>query len=194
KAAGLAIDPRETKTLGVAGVDYDGGGRAGLYFINDPGRNRLFRNRRGGTFGEGTDETGSGAFGGHPPPGLGAAVGDPFGDGRSSLFVTNFGGEPNSFYRNVEGSLFEDAGASTGTAQIGFPFVRWGTHFADFDNDGWPDLYAVGGHLAPRIVRIGGRYKSGKTAHVRAGDNRVAQKTRLPRTTRQGRVRERAHT
>jgi hypothetical protein len=32
-------------------------------------------------------------------------------------------------------------------------FVR-GTQFADFDNDGWPDLYAVGGHLAPRLVRM----------------------------------------
>ena len=39
-----------------------------------------------------------------------------------------------------------------GLDRVGLPNVRWGTHFADFDNDGWLDLYAAGGHLAPRIV------------------------------------------
>ena len=58
---------------------------------------------------------------------MGVAVGDPFGDGLPSLFVTNFGAEPNSFYRNVAGTIFEDAGAATGAGRVGMPFVRWGT-------------------------------------------------------------------
>jgi hypothetical protein len=106
-------------------------------------------------------------------------VGDPFGYGIPSLFVTNFGGEPNSFYRNVGGVLFEDAGASTGAGAVGFPSVRWGTHFADFDNDGWPDLYAVGGHLAPRIVRMFARYRNGMARYIEAGDAAYAQPTVL---------------
>ena len=34
-AAGLAMNPAETKTLGVAVLDYDGDGRPDLYFVND---------------------------------------------------------------------------------------------------------------------------------------------------------------
>jgi hypothetical protein len=70
------------------------------------------------------------------------------------------------------------------------PYVRWGTHFADFDNDGWPDLYAIGGHLAPRIVRTVGHYKSGKAAYVEAGDHAFAQKTVLLHNTGRGRFEE----
>ncbi|MCA1610300.1 MAG: CRTAC1 family protein [Thermoanaerobaculia bacterium] len=178
-AAGLAMNPEETKTLGIAVLDYDGDGLPDLFFVNDRVSNRLFRNKGNGTFEETTAETGAGILGPRPRAGMGVAVGDPFGAGRPSLFVTNFGGEPNSLYRNVEGALFEDAGAAAGAAGIGEPFVRWGTHFADFDNDGWPDLYAVGGHLAPKIVRSVGHYKSGKAKYVEAGDSAYTQKAVL---------------
>jgi len=104
--------------------------------------------------------------------------------------VTNFGGEPNSYYRNVEGALFEDAGESLGGAMAGLPSVRWGTHFADFDNDGWPDLYAVGGHLAPRFARVLGHYKSGKAAYVEAGDSAFRQKSVLLHNAGGGRFEE----
>jgi hypothetical protein len=178
--AGLAIPPAETKTLGVAVLDYDGDGRPDLYFVNDRVSNRLFHNRGEGRFEEVTAETGAGVLGEHPRAGMGVAVGDPFGDLRDSLFVTNFGAEENSLYRNVEGALFEDAGKASGAGGVGAQYVRWGTHFADFDNDGWPDLYAAGGHLAPRIVRTLGRYKSGKAAaYVEAGDRAFAQRTVL---------------
>jgi hypothetical protein len=177
--AGLAVPPVETKTLSIAVLDYDGDGREDLYFVNDRVVNRLFHNRGDGTFEETTAETGAGTLGDHPRAGMGVAVGDPFGDGRESLFVTNFGAEPNSLYRNVDGVLFEDVGAASGVADIGLPSVRWGTHFADFDNDGWPDLYAVGGHLAPRLPRLLGHYKSGGAAYVEAGDPAFAQRSFL---------------
>jgi hypothetical protein len=190
KAAGLAMRPADTKTLGVAVLDYDGDGLPDLYFVNDRASNRLFHNKGDGTFEEVTAETGAGVLGDHPRAGMGVAVGDPFGDGRPSLFVTNFGGEPNSLYRNVEGAVFEDASESTGVGPVGFPFVRWGTHFADFDNDGWPDLYAVGGHLAPRIVRWIGHYKSSGSGYVEAGDPSFAQGTVLLHNVGGGRFEE----
>src|SRR5262245_785787 len=177
KAAGLEMNPADTKTLGVAALDYDGDGRPDLFFANDRVGNRLFRNRGDGTFEETTAETGAGVLGDRARAGMGIAVGDIAGDGRPSVFVTNFGGEPNSLYRNVEGTIFEDASAASGAGPVGMPYVRWGTHFADFDNDGRPDLYAVGGHLAPRIVRTVGHYKSGKAAYVELGDPGYAQKT-----------------
>jgi hypothetical protein len=190
REVGLAMDPKETKTLSVAVLDYDGDGKPDLYFVNDRAPNRLFRNRGDGTFQEVTAETGAGVLGDHARAGMGVAVGDPFGDGRPSLFVTNFGAEPNSFYRNVEGTLFEDAGAASGAGDVGLPFVRWGTHFADFDNDGWPDLYAVGGHLASRIVRTIGHYKSSGAKYVEGGDRAFAQPTVLLHNAGGGRFEE----
>ena len=189
-AAGLSIPPAETKTLSIAVLDYDGDGRPDLYFVNDRAGNRLFRNRGDGTFVEVTAETGAGVLGDQPRAGMGVAVGDPFGGGRDSLFVTNFGAEPNSFYKNVQGELFEDAGQVAGVADAGFASVRWGTHFADFDNDGWPDLYAVGGHLAPRMVRLLGHYKSGYAAYVDAGDRSYPQRSVLLHNTGNGRYAE----
>jgi hypothetical protein len=182
REAGLATDPRETKTLTVAVIDYDGDGRPDLFFANDRAGNRLFHNL-GGRFEETTAETGAGVLGERARAGMGVAVGDPFGSGLPSLFVTNFGAEPNSFYRNVSGTIFEDAGAAAGAAEIGMPFVRWGTGFADFDNDGLPDLYVVGGHLAPRSVRLFGHYKSGAAKYVEAGDPAYAQPTVLLHNT-----------
>ncbi|MGE5276624.1 MAG: CRTAC1 family protein [Acidobacteriota bacterium] len=179
REAGLWVDPRETKALGVAVLDYDGDGRPDLFFANDRVTNRLFHNRGEGRFEETTAETGAGVLGERARAGMGIAVGDPFGAGLPSLFVTNFGGEPNSLYQNVSGAIFEDAGRSSGAAEIGMPSVRWGTHFADLDNDGWPDLYAVGGHLASRIVRTLGHYKNSNGKYVELGDASYAQPTVL---------------
>jgi enediyne biosynthesis protein E4 len=157
-AAGLSMPPADTKTLGVAVLDYDSDGRPDLYFVNDRVSNRLFHNRGNGTFEERTAEAGAGVLGTTPRAGMGVAVGDADGDGATDLFVTNFGGEPNSFYRNVEGVIFEDAGSTLGGGSAGLPSVRWGTHFADFDNDGWPDLYVsaawiVDGKVVPLVFR-----------------------------------------
>ena len=123
-----------------------------------------------------------------PAAGMGVAVGDPFGDGRDHVFVTNFGDEPNSLYRNVDGVLFEDAGEASGAgAASDRPSVRWGTHFADFDNDGWPDLYAVGGHLAPEApatVRAlqdrRGRLRRGRGPVLRPERRAASQRRRRP--------------
>jgi len=190
KQAGLALPPSETKTIGVAVLDYDSDGLPDLYFVNDRAPNRLFRNRGDDAFDETTRETGAGLLGETARAGMGVAVGDPDGDGAPDLFVTNFGGEPNSFYRNVEGGLFEDAGKDAGASEVGFPFVRWGTHFADFDNDGWPDTYAVGGHLAPRLVRKHGRYRSSKAAYIEAGDQAYRQATVVLKNLGKGRFEE----
>ena len=35
------------------------------------------------------------------------------------------------------------------------PFVGWGTHFLDYDNDGWLDLLVVNGHVYPQVERAG---------------------------------------
>jgi hypothetical protein len=159
------------KGTGAVLFDYDGDGKPDLFVANDRVSNRLYRNRGDGTFEDVTDETGAGARGAKPRAGMGIAVGDPFGSGRPDLYVTNFSGETNTFYRNVEGALFDEATEQTGTGRQSWPYVQWGTHFADFDDDGLPDLYAVSGHLVPHLLaKIAGFFNGRHLADMFQGD------------------------
>lgn len=150
RVAGVANDGG--KGTGAVFFDYDGDGKPDLFIANDRVSNRLYHNLGSGRFEDVTEETGAGARGGTAMAGMGIAVGDPFDSGWPSLYVTNFAGQDNTFYKNIGGELFEDATAATGTGRASWPYVQWGTDFADFDNDGWQDLYSVTGQLVPKIL------------------------------------------
>jgi len=104
--------------------------------VNGTGRptNRLFRNRKDGTFEDVTASSGLDDAG----YGMGACFGDIDGDGLVDVAVTNFG--PNRLYRNLGDGVFEDV-----SSQAGFDDDRWGAScaFADYDQDGDLDLYVV---------------------------------------------------
>jgi hypothetical protein len=146
--------------LGVVWSDFDGDGRADLFVANDAGSNFLYRNLGTGAFAEvallaGTavDENGK------DQGSMGVAVGDYDHSGGGSLFVTNFADEYNALYRHGRAFEFTDASRASRTASPGVPLVGWGTHFLDYDNDGWLDLLVVNGHVYPQVERVpGARY------------------------------------
>ena len=142
------------KGTGAVFFDYDGDGRQDLFVSNDLVSNRLYRNLGGGRFEDVTEQTGAGAREKRARAGMGIAVGDPFLSGYPSLYVTNFSGETNTLYRNVEGQLFDDATEEANAGKASWPYVQWGTDFTDFDDDGYPDLYAVSGHIGRRILAV----------------------------------------
>jgi hypothetical protein len=134
---------------GVAMFDYDNDGRLDLYFVNgaalaDPmpqGRkadksdprfwNRLYRNNGDGTF---TDVTEQARVKGHSY-GMGVAAADYDNDGRTDLYVTNFG--RNILYHNNGDGTFTDV-----TKQAGVECGGWSTSacWVDYDRDGQLDL------------------------------------------------------
>ena len=139
--------------LGAVFFDYDGDGHQDLYVSNDRMPNVLYRNCGDGTFEDVTVEAGAGTREQKiARAGMGIAVGDVDGDGRPDILVTNFAGEPDTLYRNVDGVLFDDATEASGVDRASLPYVQWGTDFADFDDDGRMDLVAASGHLVPRIL------------------------------------------
>jgi hypothetical protein len=142
----------ETMGSGVALFDYDNDGFLDIFFVNgaplaDPTAkgsipqktdskfwNRLFHQRRDGTFEDVTEKAGLQGIG----YGMGVAVGDYDNDGYEDLYVTAYGG--NRLYHNNGNGTFSDVTEKSGTAGSG-----WSTSAAwvDLDNDGLLDLIVL---------------------------------------------------
>ncbi len=76
-----------------------------------------------------------------PGKGLGIAIADYDRDGHIDLFVAN-DSMPEFLYHNKGNGTFEEKGLFSQVAvdEDGRTFAGMGTDFADFDNDGWPDI------------------------------------------------------
>lgn len=100
--------------------------------------NRLYRNRRDGTFEDVSERAGIRK---HIGKGMSAAVLDADNDGWPDIFVTN-DTAPNFLYRNRGDGSFEESAVQFGVAlnDQGQPISSMGTDAQDYDNDGLPDL------------------------------------------------------
>jgi hypothetical protein len=70
-------------------------------------------------------------------------------DGRVDFHITNFSDDSNVLYHNDGDQNFTDITFQVGLGEVSIPFLGWGTSFIDYDNDGWPDLFVVNGHVYP---------------------------------------------
>lgn len=148
--------------LGVVWSDLSGSGKPDLYIADDSTPNYLYRNDGDGRFTEEGLESGTAVSGdGSEQGSMGVAVGDYNHTGRFSLYITNFADEFNTLYRNDGKDNFTDVSYDAGVALPSLPYVKWGTVFADLDNDGWLDLASVNGHVYPQVDNLpsGARYR-----------------------------------
>jgi hypothetical protein len=76
-----------------------------------------------------------------PAKALGIAIADYDRDGRSDIFVANDSMPEFLFHQKKDGT-FEEVGLESETAvnAEGQTYAGMGVDFADYDNDGWPDL------------------------------------------------------
>jgi hypothetical protein len=147
---------RDGRGMGVVAADVNRDGRIDLYVANDMCPHFFFLNRGNGTFEDATDFSGAAVTeSGHYQGGMGVDVEDLDGDGFPELFVTNFAGEYNTIHQTSDGRNFEDRSASAGIVRDSIPDVGWGCALADFDNDGWPDMLVVNGHVDDNLERLG---------------------------------------
>jgi hypothetical protein len=148
--------------FGVAVGDYDNDGYEDL-FLCGAGRNALYHNNGDGTF---SDVTAASGIGGKPPDTLSvvAAWFDYDNDGLLDLLVDNYtvwtpqtdirctvGSKefycdpqryknvPPRLYRNLGHGKFEDVTVKSGLGAS--PGKGMGISIADFNNDGWPDIF-----------------------------------------------------
>jgi hypothetical protein len=137
-------------------VDYDDDGDLDIYVINDYGHeiypNVLWRNDGPGPDGAwGFTDVSEGSGANPPMFAMGLAAGDYDNDRDLDFYVTDIGS--SRFFENRDGA-FEDVTERTGTGRAVIPengevnlSIGWGAVFADFDNDGWLDLYMTNGRL-----------------------------------------------
>jgi len=191
--AAVGLSGVRGRTIGAVAFDYDGDGITDLYVADDQSPNYLFRGRGDGTFDDVSDETGTDApadgptaFGRRYRSGMGLAVADYDGDGLPDLFITNFANEPNTLYRNVEGTLFEETDAKAGLARPSIPYSAWGCNFFDYDNDGWPDLFVSNGQILPRWLYWLMRLYSKKAGNYSIGERTYRQPQHLFRNRGDG--------
>ena len=143
---GASADKYLVETMGSGGLlfDYDSDGWIDLFLVdggsiadqalNARARHRLFRNLGKGVFSDVTASSGIR----HRDYGMGACAGDVDNDGRTDLYITNYG--PNALYRNAGKGVFTDV---TRTAGVGL--AGWSTScaFVDVDVDGDLDLFVT---------------------------------------------------
>jgi len=161
KKAGVS-DPEGRYGLGAIWTDVDGDGWLDLFVANDATGNYLYHNNKDGTFTEiGLQAGVSLDDDGVPLGSMGVTVGDYLHTGQFGIFITNFSGEHATLYRHDKPLLFTDVSYASKVAPVSTPYVGWGTGFFDYDNDGWPDILAVNGHVYPQMenASVGTTYR-----------------------------------
>src|SRR5207248_2038607 len=136
--------------------------------------NVLFHNNGDGTFTDVAVIAGCAySENGHEQAGMGVAVADYDGDGWLDIFKTNFADDTCNLYHNNGDGTFSDVTFSSGIG-INNQYVAWGCGFIDFDNDGWPDILQINGHVYPEIEghELGQTYKNPRLVYKNLGDGR----------------------
>lgn len=155
------------KALGVAMLDYDADGWLDLFVANDTQPNRLYRNRRDGTFVDVAVAAGV-AFSeaGSARAGMGVDAADYDGSGRASLIVGNFSNEMMALYHNEGNGLFIDEAPRSALGRATLLTLTFGCFFFDFDLDGRPDIFAANGHVADDVERVQTRVAYRQRPHL----------------------------
>jgi len=138
--------------MGIVALDYDNDADTDIAVLNDVAGNYLFANDGRGRFEEVGLLTGFAYnLDGNELGSMGVDCGDYDNDGWLDLFQTAYSGELPALFRNTGDGAFDDVTRSTGAGVGAFPYVNWGTGFADFDSDGYRDLFIANGHLQDNV-------------------------------------------
>ena len=160
----------------VSTMDFDDDGWPDIYVACDSTPSILYHNNHDGTFTDVAVVAGA-AFNedGKEQAGMGSTIGDYNGDGRLDIFKTNFSDDTATLYRNNGDGTFDDVTFAAGLG-LYTKYLGWGTMFLDVDNDGWPDLLLVNGHVYPEVDKqhLGSDYREPRILYHNKGNGTFA--------------------
>ena len=168
------LKPGPRYSISSVSYDFDNDGWPDIYVAVDSQPSILFQNNHDGTF---TDvAVGAGCAysdGGHEQAGMGVAVADYDCDGFFDIFKTNFADDTVNLYHNNGDGTFTDVAFPAGLGANN-QYVAWGCGFLDIDNDGWPDILQINGHVYPEIDRynFGQTFKNPRLLYRNLGNGR----------------------
>ena len=145
------------KGMGGATADFDLDGKMDVFIANDKEFNWLFRNK-GASFDEvGFDTNVALREDGVFTSGMGVDFRDLDNDGYPDIVVVALDKETFPIYRNTGKGTFEEVTEESGMTTLSLPMGGYSPTIADFDNDGWKDIFVSRGHVqsllsAPRIA------------------------------------------
>jgi hypothetical protein len=163
--AGLG-DPT-SKSLGIAILDYNADGWPDILIANDTQPNKLYLNKKDGTFEERGVPSGI-AFSedGVARAGMGADAADYDRSGHPSVIISNFANQMVSLYHNEGNGLFVDEAPQSEVGRATLVTLGFGCFFFDYDNDGWPDIFVADGHIEDQIERVQKRVRYAEPSHL----------------------------
>ncbi len=163
--AGLG-DPT-SKSLGIAILDYNGDGWPDILIANDTQPNKLYLNKKNGTFEERGVSAGIGfSEDGVARAGMGVDAADYDHSGHTSVLITNFANQMVSLYHNEGNGLFVDEAPQSEIGRATLVTLGFGCFFFDYDNDGWPDIFVADGHIEDEIERVQKRVSYAEPPHL----------------------------
>ncbi len=156
----------------VSTFDFDDDGWPDIFVACDSTPSILYHNNHDGSFTDVAVVAGA-AFNedGKEQAGMGSTIGDYNGDGRPDIFKTNFSDDTATLYRNNGDGTFDDVTFAAGLG-LYTKYLGWGTMFVDVDNDGWPDLLLVNGHVYPEVDKqhLGSDYQEPRILYHNKGN------------------------
>jgi enediyne biosynthesis protein E4 len=163
--AGLG-DPT-SKSLGIAILDANGDGWPDILIANDTQPNKLYINKKDGTFEERGVPAGIGfSEDGVARAGMGVDAADYDRSGHPSVLISNFANQMVSLYHNEGNGLFVDEAPQSEVGRATLVTLGFGCFFFDYDNDGWPDIFVADGHIEDQIERVQKRVSYAEPPHL----------------------------
>jgi hypothetical protein len=163
--AGLG-DPT-SKSLGIAVLDFNGDGWPDIVIANDTQPNKLYLNKKDGTFEERGVAAGIGfSEDGIARAGMGADAADYDRSGHASIIISNFANQMVSLYHNEGNGLFVDEAPQSEVGRATLVTLGFGCFFFDYDNDGWQDIFVADGHIEDQIERVQKRVSYAEPSHL----------------------------
>ncbi len=136
------------KGMGVGIADYDGDGLPDIFVANDKLFNFLFHNKGNARFDEVGFETGVALpEHGNLISGMGVDFRDLNNDGYPDIALVALSEETFPVYQNDGKGGFIEITAKSGMSLLSNPMSGYSVNIADFDNDGWKDIFVSRGDV-----------------------------------------------